>query len=405
MPVAARRGGSADRSGRRWPAPFRAGPAVAAGLGGAGRRAGGGRTSRILDLGVHRADVEVDLGIGCRAGVPGCEVGGDALRDPAVASAPAAQRCVGHGQASASGGRTRRQPVFVRRMPSASGGPSTSPARRQTGRVGRPELERVEAVGGLVRALARPLLDRVGGRVEQLVEALLLLGREASQDVVDGVAVRLADADPEPTELLGPELVDDRTQAVVPARAAALAEAELAERQREVVLHDQQIGQRRVLTCKDLAHREAGVVHVGERLDEREVESAEPAHDDVGRIALAALARPPGALRDPVHDQPADVVAGARVLRTRVPETHDDLQRTLRRQHDRARSRRGRARIDGSSDRRRRSDRATRRCSAGFVLAPNGERSAGRRGPGRCPPRRRRPHHMAGSRRGSRRGR
>ena len=145
----------------------------------------------------------------------------------------------------------------MRRTPSASGGPSTSPGGGQAGRIGRSELERVEPVGRLVRPLARPLLDRVGGRVEQLVEALLLVGRELGQDVVDGVPVRLADPDPEAAELLGPELGDDRAQAVVPARPAALAEAELAERQREVVLDDQQVGQRRVLAGDDLAHREA----------------------------------------------------------------------------------------------------------------------------------------------------
>ena len=63
-------------------------------------------------------------------------------------------------------------------------------------------------------------------------------GAKLRQDVVDGVPVRLADPDPQPAELLGPELVDDRAQAVVAAGAAALAEAQLAERQREVVGDD-----------------------------------------------------------------------------------------------------------------------------------------------------------------------
>ena len=113
-----------------------------------------------------------------------------------------------------------------------------------------------------------------------------------------------------------------------PPGAAALAEPELAERQREVVGDDEQVAQRRVLARQHLAHREPGVVHVGQRLDERQVEAAEAAHDDVRGVALAALARPAGTLGQPVHDQPADVVARPGVLGPRVPETHDDLHVT-----------------------------------------------------------------------------
>ncbi len=86
---------------------------------------GGGR--RVLDLCVDRGDVEVDLVDGRDGGVTGREVGRDPLGDPAITTAPAADRGVGHGQASGLAGRIRRQPVRVRRMPSASGGPSTSP--------------------------------------------------------------------------------------------------------------------------------------------------------------------------------------------------------------------------------------------------------------------------------------
>ena len=96
-------------------------------------------------------------------------------------------------------------------------------------------------------------LDGVRGRVEQLVEPLLLVGPELAQDVVDGMPVRLADADPQPAELLGAELLDDRAQAVVAARATALAEPELAERQREVVGDDEEVAERRVLAREHLA--------------------------------------------------------------------------------------------------------------------------------------------------------
>ena len=77
-----------------------------------------------------------------------------------------------------------------------------------------------------------------------------------------------------------PELVDDRAEAVVAARPAALAEAELAERQREVVGDDEQVDERRVLAGEDLADGEPGVVHERQRLDERQVQAVEAAHRD-----------------------------------------------------------------------------------------------------------------------------
>jgi hypothetical protein len=208
--------------------------------------------------------------------------------------------------------------LLVRRPIDRAGG-------RDAVRVGLAELERVEAIGRLAGPVARPGLDAVRGRIEQLVQALDLVRRERGQDVIAGVADRVADPDAQPAELLGCELVDDGAQAVVAAVAAGLPEAELAERQGEVVGHDQDVGERRVLTDHDLAHREPGIVHVGQRLDEGEVEPVIPAPDDARRVALAPAAVPTGPLREPIHDQPADVVTGAGIPGSRVAEPHDDL--------------------------------------------------------------------------------
>ena len=353
MPVAASSGGSADRSGIRWPPPFRGG----SGRGGvAGRRsARAGRAAvaspalvRVLDLGVDRGRVEVDRVSAAGAAWRAAKSVGDALGDPAVPAAPAAQRRLGHAQASGLAGRMRRQPVRVRRIPSASGGPSTSPG----------AASRVVSAGRSSNMLKRLAALLVPSRAQSSTASAAASrsssrrccssGAKRRQDVVDGRPVRLADPDPQPAELLGPELVDDRAQAVVPARPATLAEAQLAERQGEIVGDDEQVDQRGVLAGQHLADRQARVVHVGQRLDERQVEAAEAAHGHVRRVALAALAGPAGSLGDPVHDQPADVVARPGILRAGVAETDDDLQPFLRGQHDRARSHAGRACGDGS---------------------------------------------------------
>ena len=309
---------------------------------GAGRRAAVGSPAlRASSTSASTAAMSKSTAVsGCGGGVAGREVGRDALGDPAVATAPAAQRRLGHAQASGLAGRMRRQPVCVRRIPSASGGPSTSPG----------AASRVVSAGRSSNMLKRLAALFVPSRAHSST-ASAAASRSSSRRCCSSGAkrvrtwstarpVRLADPDPQPAELLGPELVDDRAQAVVAARPAALAEAQLAERQREVVGDDEQVDQRGVLARQHLADREAGVVHVGQRLDERQVEAPEAAHGDVGRVALAALAGPAGALGDPVHDQPADVVARAGVLRAGVAETDDDLQPSLRGQHDRARSRR-----------------------------------------------------------------
>ena len=96
-------------------------------------------------------------------------------------------------------------------------------------------------------------------------------------------------------------------QAVVAAGAAALAEAQLAERQREVVGHDQQVDQRGVLAGQDLADRQARVVHERERLDQDQVETAEAALDHRAR-RRASRPRP---------DQPARSASRSRTIQPR----------------------------------------------------------------------------------------
>ena len=132
--------------------------------------------------------------------------------------------------------------------------------------------------------------------------------------------------DPEPAELLGAQLVDDRAQPVVAAGAAALAEAELAERQREVVDDDEHLGQRRALAGEHLAHGDArsrSCTSAASRGAGRA--PSRRARDRLRGVPLAPAAGPPEPVRDPVEHHPADVVAGLGVLPARVPEPDDDL--------------------------------------------------------------------------------
>ncbi len=173
--------------------------------------------------------------------------------------------------------------------------------------------------------MARPLLDRVGGRVQQRVEALPLVRLERRQHMVDEGPIRRADPDPEPAELLGRELVDDRAEAVVTARTPALAEPELPERQREVVGDHEQLRQRGVLASEDLPDGATRVVHERQGLHDHQVEAVVATIRDRRRVACSPAACPTGTIGEAVEDHPADVVPRLRVLVARVAQADDDL--------------------------------------------------------------------------------
>src|SRR6478672_9213407 len=212
-------------------------------------------TARVLDLGVDRPNVEVDLLFRRRRRVSSGEVGRDLLGDASVPATTATERRVGHG----SGVRLRwpdPTPAGARPADAIGVRRAVDLARRgDPRRVGGTQLEHVVAVGRLAGALSGPLLDRVGRRVEELVQSLLFVRRELGEDVVDGTPIGLADPHPQPAELLGLELVDDRAQAVVAACAATLAEPQLAEREREIVGDDKEVDERSLVPGEHLADR------------------------------------------------------------------------------------------------------------------------------------------------------
>src|SRR5450759_2861486 len=145
--------------------------------------------------------------------------------------------------------------------------------------------------------------------------------------MVDGINAGLADANPQPTELLIAKLGDDRAQAVVAPGRPAFTESQLAVGEREVVGHDEHLAQGCMLAGKRLAHGQTRLVHEGQGLDERQVKAAISALDYGRGVTVAALAAPAGPVGQPVEDHPADVVPRLLVLRARVAEAHDDLHR------------------------------------------------------------------------------
>ena len=195
-------GGSTARSGRRRPGVAGSPPASRAGLlrPGAGaaafaasgdpgrrrRRVPGPRQRRppsaVLPLRRCRASAtsaSTSASSKSRSSVRGCRGVGQA--SCVGLGRRSARRCgardrVGRGAAACSLGALDGPNLAPARPRPADavlvGRPVDGPGRRDAILVGRSQLERVEAVRGPVRALARPRLDRIGGGVEQLVEPL-----------------------------------------------------------------------------------------------------------------------------------------------------------------------------------------------------------------------------------------
>ena len=299
--------------------------------------------SGVLDRGLGIGDVEVDLGTHLPLREQAIE-GAASRRAPSRRSAPRLPRSPPAGssrsgasprrwrvavlphRSSVSAGRVRRQPVRVRRIAIRAGRSVDRAGRGESILVGRPQLERVEAVGGLARAVPGPRLD---ARRRPRRAARRGAAARSGWNVPRTWSTNPRSGAPMPTRrrlnFSVPSSSMIEPQAVVAAGPAALAEAELAERQGEVVGDDEQVGQRRVLAGEDLADGDAAVVHEGQRLDERQVEAVVATGDDGARVPRPALAVPAGPVGQPVEDHPADVVPRLGVLVARVPQAHDDL--------------------------------------------------------------------------------
>ena len=121
------------------------------------------------------------------------------------------------------------RPAGATPLPSAAGAPPIG-QRGAGGRFGDGNVHAFHLLAARAGAVARPVLDRVRGRVQHPLERPLLVRLEARQHVVDHVLPGLADAHAQPRELLGAQLRDDRLAARCgrprcPPRAAAACPA------------------------------------------------------------------------------------------------------------------------------------------------------------------------------------
>src|SRR5262245_47143560 len=132
----------------------------------------------------------------------------------------------------------------------------------------------------------------IGGLRAGRLDDLYLVRVEGRQHVVDDLLPVLAgstgppDADLDAADLVRPERLNEGTHAVVTARAAVHPNADLAERQVEIVEDDDEVRGAEVELPADARQRRPGQVHEGAELDEVERFAVPPA----GRHVMAAFA-------------------------------------------------------------------------------------------------------------------
>jgi len=184
----------------------------------------------------------------------------------------------------------------------------------------------VEPVHHYVDPLADEHLHGIGRAVHRVENRLSLLGTEPAEHVARQIPSRFsaADADPQPRELIRPELLGHRLEPVVAAGRSAAPRAEPSERQVHVVGNHQQVGDLHLVEVRQGLHRLAAQVHERERLGEDDRRGAvRPAHQCAEGLAIALDA---GAPRDLVDHLETDVVPRVAVLRAGVSESDDQLQ-------------------------------------------------------------------------------
>jgi hypothetical protein len=165
---------------------------------------------------------------------------------------------------------------------------------------------------------ARRALDRI-------LDRFSLVGSQRSKHVIRHVITRrwATDADAQPTKVAGAEARDDVAQAVVAAVAAALAFADLANAEVEVVVHDQQPRGSWPPALDRFHHDLAAVVHVTAGQDQPRA-----AHRDRNEAGCHAQAEELGC---PSHRARSKVVARPRVLSLGVPQPDSNSRRGVAR--------------------------------------------------------------------------
>src|SRR5215216_3971439 len=169
------------------------------------------------------------------------------------------------------------------------------------------------------------LVGRTPHQVHHLRRALAPAAQHVRRDDVRVGRVGPPDADPDPVEVRAAEVALERPQAVVAGQAATEPGADVAEREVDLVVDDEQAVEAELERAARGADRAAGLVHVGLRAQDCHAPAAGTgaALAQLTREFLLGLRELPAA-GELLRDLEADVVRALGVARARVAEPDDE---------------------------------------------------------------------------------
>jgi hypothetical protein len=125
---------------------------------------------------------------------------------------------------------------------------------------------------------------------------------------------------------VGANMRDDVAQTIVSARSATKLEPRFANRQIELIVRHQDLCRRDFYIVADRTHRQTAAIHIGHRLEQRDLVSAELNATDIALKTRVAAEMPTLLGCERVDEPEPSIVTREQMLRPRVAETDDDFK-------------------------------------------------------------------------------
>lgn len=189
----------------------------------------------------------------------------------------------------------------------------------------------VVAIHGRLETLEQGAANGVGGACNKGRRYLFFFGKKGREDEVRGVDTFGYRSDPaaQPRDLIGAKGIDDMLEPALSAAAPALAEAQRAEGQGDVVAHHEQAFGQEFVEIERQLHGRPAEVHVGPRPDELQARALE------ARLAQGVVEPRDGRRGAEIHGEPfnntkPDVMSGFEVLFAGISESGYTSDRSVR---------------------------------------------------------------------------
>lgn len=166
------------------------------------------------------------------------------------------------------------------------------------------------------------VLDGISGAKDGGIDRGGFVVGEFPEHVIDQIASRSTDADPETGHGLGGLMNQDGLETIVAAGASGETQAQIAQGEAHIVKHDKNLGGRETMIPRVIADSLTAKIHESLRFHEQAASS-------LGRLGIPLWFEAEfhgGTTGQLVEDEKADIMPGAMVLATGIAETGDKAE-------------------------------------------------------------------------------